>query len=487
MALRSIPPLNFPLAGLGAFLICTLLVAAGCSTPNYVDKKGGSSSIPVGFMDVIYHVYDEHEANPPECIAVLPFEAEVNVGKTTSKITLKHNEAVRRSIYAHLAPHGARDVELKRVDFVLNQTNPEKFDDWALIGEQLSCNALLKGVVTEYGSNYLGVYSRVAVGAKLELIRATDGVLLWEGEHTAESHGGTIPLSPVGLGMGILDAAMNMQEERLFRVIDDLSRRLVSTIPDNMVMVFDAPIETTTHSVKSRVQADDGLPLFLKSVEQKSAEQQIDAIVEAILTDRFDNSDMRELYEWAGIRHPTSARLHERYTEYAFQAGDYETAMQAINESLAIDDGSSNLNYLKGRILIKLGKVEEADKSLVTAVARDSTKAKYFNALGYVNSLANNYERARAAYEMAIERDPRDGYAYYNLAVIMFNKGELKEAGDAFYGAGLAYIDMKDYGQALKALDELRGILRDGYSFENEILTLENAINAILKKDAANA
>ena len=74
------------------------------------------------------------------------------------------------------------------------------------------------------------------------MIRAVNSEVLWEGRHVAESHGGDVPLSPVGLAVGILKAAINLDEEQIFRVIDDLSRRLVSTIPDNRIAVLEEPL-----------------------------------------------------------------------------------------------------------------------------------------------------------------------------------------------------------------------------------------------------
>jgi uncharacterized protein YgiM (DUF1202 family) len=57
--------------------------------------------------------------------------------------------------------------------------------------------------------------------------------VLWEGRHVAQSHGGEIPISPVGLVLSVLNAFTNMREEQIYRVTNDLAWRLVNTIPDN--------------------------------------------------------------------------------------------------------------------------------------------------------------------------------------------------------------------------------------------------------------
>ena len=89
------------------------------------------------------------------------------------------------------------------------------------------------GIVTEYDQGYFGLYSRVSVGAELKLISASTGEILWEGHHTAESHGGSVPLTPIGAALSIVSAVSNVHAEQVHRVTDDLARRLVATIPDD--------------------------------------------------------------------------------------------------------------------------------------------------------------------------------------------------------------------------------------------------------------
>jgi tetratricopeptide (TPR) repeat protein len=85
----------------------------------------------------------------------------------------------------------------------------------------------------------------------------------------------------------------------------------------------------------------------------------------------------------------------------------------------------------------------------------DEKKAAYLNGLGYVNSLRGHNHRALATYQIAIQRDPSNGYSYYNTAVTLQNLGDAEEATDAYYGAGLAYIKTSDYGPATKVFKDL--------------------------------
>ena len=122
-----------------------------------------------------------------------------------------------------------------------------------------------------------------------------------------------------------------------------------------------------------------------------------------------------------------------------------------------------------------------ADQSIVKAAAMDEKNSAYLNGLGYVNSLRGYNDRALAAYQMAIQRDPANGYAYYNAAVTLQNLGDTEEAADAYYGAGLAYIKTGDYGPATKALTDLKDLARGRTNHSEAIKTLEEALKSLTK------
>ena len=161
--------------------------------------------------------------------------------------------------------------------------------------------------------------------------------------------------------------------------------------------------------------------------------------------------------------------------------GDYSKALQQADKSLVLDDSAHATHFLKGRLLIKLDDLNGADKAIVKAAALDENNADYLNGLGYVNSLRGKDDRALAAYQIAIKRDPYNGFAYYNTGVTLHNKGDLEEAADAFYGAGLAYIKTKNYGPATKALTDLKGLADSGLDRSKEIKTLEDVLKSLTK------
>ncbi len=457
---------------------------SACSSPNYVDSGDADASSIPGMSNVVYHLHDAYVASPPDCVAILPFT--LADGAETSESQIDQPEAVRRAFYAHIAPQGKRDVELSRIDFVVNTFGDTEVKDLPYLGNELHCDTLVIGEVTEYVSDFYTVYSRVAVGAKIKMVRASDGILLWEGGHTAESHGGSVPLSPIGLAMGIYDAADNVNEEQLFRVADDLARRLVSTIPDDQVAVLDEPIVDLKQVTAKVEEPQTQLQAFLSSIEGQTVADQKESILSAIDDGAFSQDDENELFIELIRIGDEDATVHNAYAESLMGWGNYENALKEADRALSLDNTMHDMHFLKGRAYIKLQDLDQADRSIVQAIAISDSSASYLNGLGYVNSIQGNFERALAAYQMALERDPRNGYAYYNMGVTLYNLGDIEASGDAFYGAGLAYLSSGNYGQAEKALNDLMSLAADGIQLTEEVDTLSGAIEDLTRKGGAN-
>jgi hypothetical protein len=143
------------------------IVLAACSGPAYIDRSEGDPGLFTRALGpVVFEVGAELERTPPGCIAVLPFETVADTDENPG-----HAEHVRRAIYARLAPRAERDIELARVDEVIRALSVGERRNPALVGRALGCNTLVIGTVTEYRQRYLGLYSDVAVGAQVELIR----------------------------------------------------------------------------------------------------------------------------------------------------------------------------------------------------------------------------------------------------------------------------------------------------------------------------
>lgn len=394
---------------------------AGCASPSYVDKGAGQSGW-LGLNEVTFEVSEAFRATPPDCVAVLPL-----VVTEASKPMASAEDAakVRRSLYAHLATQSKRSVRLERVDHLLAEVRGDR----KALAERLKCDALIEGEVTEYGSSFYGLYSRVAAGANLKMVRPTDGAVLWEGQHVATSHGGSVPLDPVGIAMGVADAASNVRDEQILRVTDDLARRLVSTIPDNQVMALDDPADHPARTHTRVAPADD-----LAVAEQLLAQ------------------------------------------------GDHAGAIAAADKIIATAPDRAEAWFVKGRALMLERDFGKAEPAILKAAALAPHDPSILNALGAVNAERGATDRALAAYRMAIDADRGNGFAWFNTAVIHYQAGEPREAADAFTGAALAYLKAGDYAHAERALGELRDLARAGIPVQREIETVQSALSDLSRR-----
>jgi len=137
-------------------------------------------------------------------------------------------EQLRWNLYAHLSPYSYQDIELEKVNEVVSALG-NNGSHYSEIASKLKCDALLLGEIIDYRSTHLGVYSQASIGIRMQLIRASNSEILWEGHHIAKSQAGAIPLSPIDIVMGLFSATKNMSDEKLVHVEDDLFRRLLST------------------------------------------------------------------------------------------------------------------------------------------------------------------------------------------------------------------------------------------------------------------
>lgn len=449
------------------------LLVAGCAGPVYVDGAKEPSLLDEWPNRVFFRVYDAYRHQPPRCVAILPLKRQAPAAPDADG-TL----AVRRALYAHLAPQGKRDVELARVEHVLQSLDGDDDARRKALGEKLGCDAVLEGEVTEFASEFLGVYSRVAVGAELRMRRARDGELLWMGRHSASSYGGGLPLSPVGLAMGIIDAAGNASEEQLLRVTDDLARRLIGTIPDDVVASLDDPAEPVPRVSRRGATAAE----FLADTSGQPAEERLRRMVQALETGRFTGDDGRMVLDRLLTEFPGRPQSHVAAGRWWLAEGDHDAAIAAAEQALSLGGGNAEAHFLKGRVLLLDRAFAKAEPSILQAVALEPGNPAYLNALGSLNARSGNPERALAAYQMAIEAHPADGFAYYNSAVIHYGSGDLEQAGDAFYGAALAYLKSGNYGRAEKALADLRDLKKAGMDVGSEIATIERALVALPRR-----
>lgn len=263
-----------------------LFLMTGCASlsPTYIDDGAvvKNDKKNVAFNPVHFKVAESFKTSPPNCIAILPFRKNVSedasnnerVRNTLLDLNDDVLEQLRWNLYSHLAPYSYRDVELESVNkAILKQGNTSL--NYPALGSALKCDALLLAEVIDYSTEHFGFYSQASVGVRMTLFKAENNEVLWEGNHVAKSQGGSVPLTPVDIVVGIYSATENVSDEQLVRVEDDLFRRLLSTWNSTTDSVIDgveqqlklAQVEEANQQLTRRSSSQDELFPFQVSVQ----------------------------------------------------------------------------------------------------------------------------------------------------------------------------------------------------------------------------
>ena len=95
----------------------------------------------------------------------------------------------------------------------------------------------------------------------------------------------------------------------------------------------------------------------------------------------------------------------------------YDKSLSLLNNNNNYFMNDENYYFLKARNEIKKNNLDEAESDLIKTLKINNKNIIYFNALGYTYSLKENSEKALAAYQMALDLNPYNGFANYNIAI----------------------------------------------------------------------
>ena len=77
---------------------------------------------------------------------------------------------------------------------------------------------------------------------------------------------------------------------------------------------------------------------------------------------------------------------------------------------------------------LKFGDLEAAEKLYLRLAVISPRDDKIFAALGKIYSERQNFQDAIASFKAAINRDPKNGFYYYDLANVLYKSGRFEEA-----------------------------------------------------------
>ena len=117
----------------------------------------------------------------------------------------------------------------------------------------------------------------------------------------------------------------------------------------------------------------------------------------------------------------------------AEQAGNWDQAVQIMQDAVAVDQSKGILYATLGDALNGAKKYPEAADAYQKAVALEPNKGEYHNNLGQAYLKANKVDEAIGEYTKAAQIDPANAATYYfNLGAVLTNKNKPDEANAAF-------------------------------------------------------
>jgi tetratricopeptide (TPR) repeat protein len=149
-------------------------------------------------------------------------------------------------------------------------------------------------------------------------------------------------------------------------------------------------------------------------------------------------------YTWWRTTH-TSVTSQVVDTQQMFEEGDLDGSIQQLDAILAKDSNNVQALIAKSLILAQTGSITfqedtfgaQAADLANQAIAINGNSSEAYRALGYANEIQQKYVAAHAAYQKALELNPKNGLALYGDAHSYDLQGDSEKA-EAGYKAAAA-------------------------------------------------
>lgn len=163
-----------------------------------------------------------------------------------------------------------------------------------------------------------------------------------------------------------------------------------------------------------------------------------------------------------------SSAAKQRISEILYELGDYEHALESIDEALAVDSTDVDLRMCRGKILDEMGRSEEAiaEYTHITELAPDNAFA--YHKRGWVKDNMGDTDGAIEDYTFSIMIDPKYVYNYLSRGNMYERKGMKDLAKKDFEevlkrdtipseyeGAFYAWLYLGDTEKAVAAMDSV--------------------------------
>jgi len=194
-------------------------------------------------------------------IAILPFNNQTDNEEIST--------ILREAVFRNLSLKGYDLIKLKQIDQRLKMASYHTQDINTMgnykLGKILEADALMHGTVTKCSKLFSVIYSRVTIGAELELVDTVDSKTIWKANHEELTHSGTPPMSPFSIPEKIIESSINVRDKVIGDTADTLAQKLVKGIPEcdvhEVLADYTIEIEDVGNSkvVHYKVQPNDTL------------------------------------------------------------------------------------------------------------------------------------------------------------------------------------------------------------------------------------
>lgn len=161
-------------------------------------------------------------------IAILPFKNQTDKKEIPT--------ILREAVFRNLSLKGYDLIRLKTIDQRLEMASYHTNDITGIehykLGKILDADALMYGTVTKCSKLYSVVYSRITIGAEMEIVDAINSKIIWKANHEELTHSGTPPMSPFSIPEKIIDSTINIRDKVISDTADTLAEKLVKDIPE---------------------------------------------------------------------------------------------------------------------------------------------------------------------------------------------------------------------------------------------------------------
>lgn len=459
-------------------MIACMFGITGCAT-RYIERSADyaernpetvktTDTIMEAINDVVvFESSPELKFTPLSCLAVFPL--------TARKGDLRSAESIRSALHAHLAPTGIRLVALQQIDAAIKVTDGSGEDSIAAVAGSIGCDTIMQGEVADGAARFYGVYSEVRAGAKVRIIQASTGAVLWQGSHTAVLRGGGVPFGMVSLAMNVVFAGLNLMGEQGIRVVHDLARRLVLAIPDLAYQAEMLPVLAKVEPAHSQTAYR-----LLATLESLPTDQIAQRLIEELKSDSWSRPHDRALLSEALIR--VDAKQPLGYYEAALarlQLSEPSAALANAQRAVALEPANADSQFLLGRIHLVSNQPKKATEPLLKAVALSSGKGIHLSALGTAYNQMGDYPRAAASFAEVLARDGVNSYALLHGAIAQAGTGANEEAVRMLRRGVILGIAREDPATATRALNILRAMDLVKLMPAGELDVLESKIKAL--------